>query len=96
MMEITPYDPAIFLKTDEDISHYLNEVYEDADSQVFIIALGDVAKIRGVAKVAKQANLNRESLYKVFSGQSKPQWSTIQKVMKALDVHINPVCHVHP
>ncbi|MFT4928125.1 MAG: putative addiction module antidote protein [Phenylobacterium sp.] len=95
MMEISAYDPAVFLKTDEDIAQYLNDAYEDSDPQVFIIALGDVAKIQGVAKVAKQANLNRESLYKVFSGKSQPQWSTIQKVMKALNVHINPVCHVH-
>ena len=94
-MEITDYDPAMFLKTDEDIAQYLNEAYQDPDPQVFIIALGDVAKIQGVAKVAEQAKLNRESLYKVFSGKSQPQWSTVQKVMKALNVNINPVCQVH-
>jgi probable addiction module antidote protein len=51
-METTAYDPAIFLKTDDDIAHYLNEAYEDADPQVFIIALGDVAKIKGVGLLA--------------------------------------------
>ena len=92
-MELNAYDPAMFLKTDEDIAQYLADAYQDPDPQVFIIALGDVAKIRGVATVAKEADLNRESLYKVFAGKSQPQWATVQKVMKALNVEINPVCH---
>lgn len=79
-----PYDPALFIKTEEDIAHYLNEAYLDEDPRVFLIALGDVAKIKGVAKVAEEAGLNRESLYKVFSGKVQPRWNTIQMVMKAL------------
>ena len=79
-----PYDPALFIKTEEDIARYLNEAYLDEDPRVFLIALGDIAKIKGVAKVAEAAGLNRESLYKVFSGKVQPRWNTIQMVMKAL------------
>ncbi len=79
-----PYDPALFIKTEEDIAHYLNKAYLDEDPRVFLIALGDIAKIKGIAKVAEAAGLNRKSLYKVFSGKVQPRWNTIQMVMKAL------------
>jgi probable addiction module antidote protein len=89
--ETKPYDPRLFIKTDEDIAHYLNEAYLDEDPKVFILALGDIAKIKGVANVAKKAGLNRESLYKVFSGKAQPKWNTVQGIMKALNIHINTV-----
>ena len=79
-----PYNPALFIKTDDDVAHYLNEAYLDDDPKVFLVALGDVAKIKGVAKVAREAGLNRESLYKVFSGKVQPRWNTVQLLMKAL------------
>jgi len=62
-MKTNPYDPSLLLQTEEDIVAYLNDAYADSDPEVFVIALGDVAKIRGVAEVAKTAGLNRESLY---------------------------------
>ena len=90
-IEIKEYDPSLFIKTDEDIALYLNEAYMDEDPKVFLIALGDVAKIKGVANIAKKSGLNRESLYKVFSGKVQPKWNTIQSVMKALNIHINMI-----
>jgi len=86
--ETKPYNPALFIKTDEDIADYLNEAYLDEDPAVFLIALGDVAKIKGISNVAKLSGLNRESLYKVFSGKAQPRWSTVQGVMKALNIQV--------
>ena len=83
-IETKAYNPLDYLKTDDEIMEYLNDAYLDDDPKIFIIALGYLAKARGVTKVAKQSGLNRESLYKVFSGQSKPQWNTVQGIMKAL------------
>ncbi len=87
----SPYNPLDYLNSDEEIAQYLNDAYMDDDPEVFVIALGYVAKAKGVADVAKAAGLNRESLYKVFSGKAKPQWATIQSVMKALKVQIRAV-----
>lgn len=89
--KISPYNPLDYLESNAEIAQYLNEAYMDDDPEVFVIALGYLAKAKGMTKVAKKAGLNRESLYKVFSGKSKPQWSTIQGVMKALNVHIQAV-----
>ena len=91
MIKLENYDPASLLQTEEDIASYLNEAYLDDDPLTFVVALGDVAKMRGIAEVALKSGLNRESLYKALSGKAKPQWATIQKVMKALNVNIQAV-----
>ena len=90
-VKLQEYDPADLLKTDEDIAAYLNEAYLDDDPVTFVIALGDVAKIKGIANIAKDTGLNRESLYKSLSGKAKPHWDTIQRVMKSLNVRIEAV-----
>ncbi|MGR8953335.1 MAG: addiction module antidote protein [Gammaproteobacteria bacterium] len=86
--ETNPYDPALLLKTDQDMIRYLNEAFMDDDPNVFIIALGDVAKIKGIAQLAKDTGLNRESLYKTLSGKNQPKWDTIQRILKALHINI--------
>lgn len=89
--KMSSYNPMDYLESDEEIAQYLNEAYHNDNPEVFVIALGYVAKAKGVAEVAKRSGLNRESLYKVFSGKAKPQWSTIQGVMKALNINIQAV-----
>ena len=86
--ETTPFNPVDYLESEEEIAQYLNDAYQDDDPEIFMIALGNVTKAKGVAQIARKTGLNRESLYKVFSGQSSPQWSTVQSVMKALGCHL--------
>jgi probable addiction module antidote protein len=86
--ETTPFNPVDYLESEEEIAQYLNDAYQDDDPRMFMIALGNVTKAKGVAQIARKTGLNRESLYKVFSGQSSPQWSTVQSVMKALGCHL--------
>lgn len=85
----TPFNPVDYLESEEEIAQYLNEAYQDNDPRIFMVALGNVAKIKGVTNIAKETGLNRESLYKVFSGKSSPHWSTVQSVMKALGCHLS-------
>ncbi len=86
--ETTPFNPVDYLESEEEIAQYLNDAYQEDDSRLFMIALGNVAKAKGVTKIAKETGLNRESLYKVFSGQTSPHWSTVQSVIKALGCHL--------
>ena len=53
---------------------------------VFLAALGNVAKARGIAQLAKDTGLSRESLYKTFASGTKPRFETILKISKALGV----------
>lgn len=89
--ETAAFNPMDYLQSDEEIAQYLNDAYQDDNPEVFVIALGHVAKAKGIAEIAEKAHLNRENLYKVFSGKTKPQWATVQKVMKALNIQIQTV-----
>ncbi|MDQ6990134.1 MAG: putative addiction module antidote protein [Mariprofundaceae bacterium] len=88
-MNTQAFNPVSFLESKEEIAQYLNEAYEDDNPEVFVIALGNVIKARGVSDIARKSGLNRESLYKIFSGKAKPQWGTIHTLMHTLGFHIN-------
>jgi probable addiction module antidote protein len=49
-----------------------------------LLALGDLARARGMAQVAKDAGLGRESLYKALTPGAKPRFDTVVKVARAL------------
>lgn len=78
------YNPFDYLETQEEINEYLNDAFQDDDPRLFIVALGYLAKKKGMSKVAKDAGLNRESLYRTLSENGRPQFATIRKVTKAL------------
>jgi probable addiction module antidote protein len=54
-----PFDPADYLDDLEVIAEYLSAAAEDPNPDVFIAALGDVARARGMAHVAKESGLGR-------------------------------------
>lgn len=83
-----PFEIADYLDNEEVIAEYLSAAAQDKDSDVLLKALSDVAKARGMAQVAKDAGLGRESLYKALRHGSKPRFETIAAVMRALNVRI--------
>jgi probable addiction module antidote protein len=86
-----PLDRAAYLDNDEMIAEYLSAAAEDASPEVFLAALGDVAKARGMAQIAKDAGLGRESLYKTLSAGAHPRFETINSVLHALGVKFTVV-----
>ena len=87
-IKTTPFNPVDFLKNDAEITDYLTQAYKDDDPAVFIVALGHVAKHKGVAQLAKETGLNRESLYKTFNGKVQPKWDTVHRILKAMKVEL--------
>ena len=85
----TPYNPFDYLETREEIDEYLAGAITDDDPQVFLIALGHLAKKKGMIEVARETGLNRESLYKSLSGEGNPKFTTISKVVKALGLKLH-------
>lgn len=83
---IREYETARYLDSEEMITEYLAACLEDANPDIFLAALGEVAKARGVAQLAKDTGLSRESLYKTFSPGTKPRFETILKITNALGV----------
>jgi len=84
-----PWDPADHLESDEDIVAYLEAAFEDGDPALIAAALGDVARVRGMTKVAADAGLGRESLYKALSPNGNPEFATVLKVMQALGLRLH-------
>ncbi len=85
-MKISTFDAAQYLDSEEMMAEYLSAAMEDPNPDVFLTALSDVARARGIAQLAKDAGLGRESLYKTLSPGSKPRFDTIMKITKALGV----------
>lgn len=87
----TRYDVAEHLRTPEEMALYLNACIEEADGDASFVAkaLGDIARAHGMAQVAKDSGLSRESLYKALSGDRVPGFDTILKVTRALGVKLH-------
>ena len=95
MAKITEFDAVEFLDSEETIVEYLTACQEDPNPNVFLGALMDVAKARGMSKVAKDAGLGRAGLYKALSPGSHPRYETVSKIMQALGVKLT-VTHTQP
>lgn len=90
----TRYDVAEHLRTAAEMAAYLEASIEEAHGDAAFIAkaLGDIARAKGMAQVARDAGLSRESLYKALSGERTPAFDTVLKVMTALglELHAEP------
>jgi probable addiction module antidote protein len=86
-----PFEVAEYLDNDEVVAEYLTAAMEDPNPDVFLAALGDVAKARGIAQVARKSGLGRESLYKALSSGSHPRYETVKAVLTALGVRLSVV-----
>ena len=82
------WDAAEHLKSDDDIAAYLNAAFEDGDPALIAAALGDIARAKGMANVARSAGLGRESLYKALSPHGRPELATVMKVVQALGLKL--------
>jgi probable addiction module antidote protein len=85
-MKLVAFDAARYLDSDEAVAEYMSAMLEANDPDLLLLALGDVARAKGMAQVAKEAGLGRESLYKALTPGAKPRFDTILKVAKALGV----------
>jgi probable addiction module antidote protein len=83
-LKTTVWDPAEHFETEEDIAAYLEAAFEEGDPSLIAAALGDIARAKGMAQIAHDAGLGRESLYKALSPDGNPEFATIMKVVNAL------------
>jgi probable addiction module antidote protein len=86
--KLLPFNAARYLTDDGAVAEYMNAVLETGDSDLLLMALGDVARARGMAQVAKDTGLGRESLYKALAPGAKPRFDTVLKVARALGVKL--------
>ena len=88
----SPWDPARYLNSPGAIAAYLEAALEDGAPKLIAAAIGDVAKARGMAQLARDTGLARESLYRALSQEGNPEFGTVVRVLQAFGLRL----HVHP
>jgi probable addiction module antidote protein len=88
MSKISDFDPSEFLDDEEVIAEYLTAALEDENPDVFLAAVGHVAKARGMSTIADSTGLGRESLYKAMAPGAKPRYDTVLRVLRSLGVKV--------
>ena len=92
------YEASRFLDSPETISAYLTESMKAQNPQMLMKAIAEVAKAQGVNKVAQEAGVNRESLYKSLKGGAKIRFETVKKLLLAVGVEltVQPIASTAP
>ena len=86
--DLPAFDAAPYLDSEEAIAAYLTDILEANDAGLLAAALGDIARARGMAEIAKSAGITREALYKALRPHSEPRFNTITKVCAAMGVRL--------
>ena len=84
-----PWDPVKYLVSEADMAAYLAAALEEDDPAVFVAALGDVARAKGMTQIARETGLGRESLYKALSAEGNPEFATVMKVVRSLGLRLH-------
>ena len=87
-IRVKEFDPSAYLDNDEVIAEYLTAALQDGNPDVFLSAVGNVAKARGMSEIAESTGLGRESLYIAFAPGAKPRYDTVLKVLQSLGVRL--------
>ena len=89
MARLATFDAADYLDDEETIAEYLTAALEDPNPDVFLAAVRDIARARGMTQLAQDAGLGRESLYKALTPGAKPRYDTVLKLLHALGVKLS-------
>ena len=91
MVETLPFDAAEYLTDRESQVELISDALASGDANYIAVALGTVARARGMTKVADEAGVSRAALYKALAEGGDPQLSTLLGVLKALGIKLTAV-----
>ncbi|MBB1250435.1 addiction module antidote protein [Rhizobium sp. G21] len=82
--ELTAFDPAEYLNSDEARTYFLDDAFETGDPGYIAHAIGIVARAAGMSRLASETGLAREALYRSFSEEGNPSLKSLLAVLAAL------------
>jgi probable addiction module antidote protein len=88
MAKARKFDAAEYLDSPQAIADYLTEAFETGDDKFIAVAIGTVARAKGMSGVAKDTGLNRENLYKSLGEGGKPEFGTVMKILNSFDMQL--------
>ena len=83
------FDPAKYLKTEEEIIAYLDAAMEGNDPAHIARALGDVARSEGMTEISRRTGLGRQALYTALSEQGNPTLETVTSIISSLGLRLS-------
>src|SRR6202790_3876425 len=89
MAKTTRFDAADYLDTEERQVAYITAALETGDADFVRDALGLIARARGMGEIAKNAGLNRESLYKALGETGNPEFATVMRIVRAMGLALS-------
>lgn len=89
MPKTTRFDAADYLDSEERQVAYITAALVTGEADLVRDALGIVAKARGMGAIAKNAGLNRESLYKALGESGNPEFATVMRIIRALGLTLS-------
>ena len=88
MVKVSKCDAADYLKTPAAIAAYLTEAFETNDPIYILTAFDTVARAKEITDISKATGLARESPYKTFKENARPEFETVRKVMGSFGVKL--------
>ena len=90
-VKLTRWDVVDYLDTEEDMALYLDACMEEdsGDGALIRTALNNIARAKGMGKLAESAGMTRQGLYKALSSEGNPSFATMMKIIKALGVKLH-------
>lgn len=83
-----PFDPAKYLTSPESQTELINDALASGSAEYVAVALGTIARARGMSAVARKVGVSREGLYKALSDKGDPKLTTFLGVLSALKIEI--------
>ena len=86
-----PYRPELLraLRDPTEAAEYLNAALAENSNELFLLALRNVAESHGIKRLAEDAHLNRESMYRMLSDQGYPQLASLTAVLQQLGLKLS-------
>jgi probable addiction module antidote protein len=89
METVSDWDAAEFIDTKEDVIAYLEAALNENDPKFLLKVIGNIARSKGMAQLARELNLNREGLYESLSAKGNPSFITVVKVLDNLGFQLS-------
>ena len=88
---LTRWDVIDYLDTEEDMALYLDACMEEdsGDGTLIRTALNNIARAKGMGRLAESTGMTRQGLYKALSSKGNPSFATVMRIIKALGVELH-------
>ena len=82
------WDPAKYINTKEAVIAHLEVALEENDTELLFSVIGDIARSKGMSKIARELGVSREGLYRSLAPTGNPSFETVLKLLDILGLRI--------